>query len=513
MSRTPGSGEPLRRSLAANYVGVVSTALLSIAFVPLYIRYLGIESYAMIALFAMLQGWLALLDLGLGHALIRSLARGGQAPSHPHAQRVLLRSMEVITLLIAASLALAFLLLADWLASVWLQPGTLRAVDVGNVLAALGAVACLRLLENLYRSALIGLQLQVLLNVLSVAVMAVRTLGAVGVLAWVSPTLSAFFAWQGLVSVAAVVIMGVAVYRQLPTVSRPVHPALGALRGIRRFAAGAMAIALSSLLLGHADKVLLSGWLPLEEFGFYAFAVLVGQMPLAAVGPVTQAAYPRLAQLRAAGESQRLCEAYRNAAQLITVLLGSGTVIIATFGSELLLLWTADAALVERTWLLAVLLACGTLFNGLSALPYYLQLAAGNVALTLRANLIAVAVAVPALALAVPHWGALAAAWVWLAVNACYFAVVVPLALRRHLPVPPRAWLLVDITVPLAACSVLGAGLRLLLADSDGGPVSIVAAGLASAAIAVAALLAAPRVRSALMQLLRPRFPAGTAAP
>lgn len=511
MSRARGAAEPLRRSLAANYVGAAATALLSIAFVPLYIRYLGVESYALIALFAMLQGWLVLFDLGLGQALIRSLARDGEAPPDAHALRVLLRSVEAVTLLLAAVLALAFLLLSDWLARAWLQPGGLPTVQVGDALAALGAVASLRLVENIYRSALIGLQRQVLLNAVSVTMMAIRALGAVGVLAWIAPTLGAFFAWQGLVSLLAVALMALAVYRQLPGTPRPVRPALAALRGIRRFAAGAMAIALSSLLLGHIDKILLSGWLPLEQFGLYAFAVLVAQMPLAAVGPVTQAAYPRLAQLQAAGESQRLCEAYRAAAQLVTVLLGSATVIIATFGRELLLLWTADAVLVERTWLLAVALACGSLFNGLSALPYYLQLAAGHVALTLRANLLAIVLVVPALALAVPGYGAIAAAWVWLAVNACYFAVVVPVALRRHLPAPPRAWLLADIVLPLAAAAALGAGLRLLLADPAGRPVPILLAALASAAIVLAALLAAPRVRAAVLQVLRRSLPAGTA--
>jgi hypothetical protein len=45
---------------------------MSLAFVPLYIKYLGIEAYGLIGIFVMLQAWLTLLDMG---ALGREMAR------------------------------------------------------------------------------------------------------------------------------------------------------------------------------------------------------------------------------------------------------------------------------------------------------------------------------------------------------------------------------------------------------------------------------------------------------
>ena len=44
-------------------------------FIPIYISYLGIESYGLIGLFIILQGLLSLLDMGLSPTLNREMAR------------------------------------------------------------------------------------------------------------------------------------------------------------------------------------------------------------------------------------------------------------------------------------------------------------------------------------------------------------------------------------------------------------------------------------------------------
>jgi O-antigen/teichoic acid export membrane protein len=45
----------LKRNLIANYLGQGWTALVGLAFIPLYIKYLGIEAYGLIGLFGVIQ--------------------------------------------------------------------------------------------------------------------------------------------------------------------------------------------------------------------------------------------------------------------------------------------------------------------------------------------------------------------------------------------------------------------------------------------------------------------------
>ena len=73
-----------------------------------------------------------------------------------------------------------------------------------------------------------------------------RGLGAIGVLVWVSPTIEAFFAWQGLISLITVVLFAGLVYRALASRSPVRSASRTALSGIWRFAAGMMAITVLS---------------------------------------------------------------------------------------------------------------------------------------------------------------------------------------------------------------------------------------------------------------------------
>ncbi len=94
---------------------------MSFAFVPLYIRYLGIEAYGLIGIFALLQTWFVLFDMGTRPALGREMARFRGGAHDEQSIRDLLRSVEVIGIGIAGLFALAVWAASGWLASDWLR--------------------------------------------------------------------------------------------------------------------------------------------------------------------------------------------------------------------------------------------------------------------------------------------------------------------------------------------------------------------------------------------------------
>src|ERR1035437_5678483 len=96
----------LKRNVVANYFGQGWQALMSLAFVPLYIKYLGIEAYGLIGIFALLQAWLALHDMGMKPALGREMARFTGGAHDGQSIRDLLRSVEVIGVTLAGVVAL-----------------------------------------------------------------------------------------------------------------------------------------------------------------------------------------------------------------------------------------------------------------------------------------------------------------------------------------------------------------------------------------------------------------------
>ena len=90
----------IRRNVIANFAGKAWAVLMSLAFVPVYIKLLGIEAYGLIGFFLTLVAILSLLDLGLGTTLNRRLAQLSIEKNTAQEMCDLLRTLELIYLII-----------------------------------------------------------------------------------------------------------------------------------------------------------------------------------------------------------------------------------------------------------------------------------------------------------------------------------------------------------------------------------------------------------------------------
>ena len=424
---------------------------MSLAFIPLYIKYLGIEAYGLIGLFAVLQAWLGLVDMGITPTLSREMARFTGGSRTAESIRDLLRTIEVIALSIAFLMAAGIALASNWIATSWLKAEALPTETVAHAFAIMGLVTALRFVEGLYRSTIVGLQKQVLFNVVSSVMATLRGLGAVGILIWVSPTIEAFFLWQGVVSVIALMTLGFITYQSIPPSNRSAQFSLVELRGVWRFSGGMMGITFLALLLTQVDKVLLAKLLPLKDYGYYMLAAGVAGGVYVVITPIAQAFYPRLCELHARNDQAALIDTYHKGAQLVSVFGGSVAIVVILFAETFLRLWTQDPDLAQRTATLLCLLMLGNLLNGLMCIPYQTQLAHGWTSLAVRTNIVAVAVIVPAILWATPRFGAEGAAWVWVILNAGYCLISIHFMYRRILITEKWRWYLQDVIVPLIA--------------------------------------------------------------
>lgn len=444
----------LKRNFLANYFGTGWSALMWLAFTPLYVKHLGIESYGLIGLFAVLQAWLSLLNIGISPVLGREMARFTAGVHSAQYIRNLLRSFELIALGIAVAIVASIWVASSWLASDWLRSENLSAETVAQAFTVMGVVTALRLVEGIYSSSIMGLQRQVLFNVVDSAMATLRSVGAVAVLVWVSPTIKAFFIWHGVVSVLTLSILAWTTYRILPKADQSGRFSLHTLRGIGRFSGGMISIAFLSQLLTQADKILLSELLSLSDYGYYMFASSVAGALYMMISPIAQAWFPRLSELHARGDVAGLAVAYHQGAQLVSVTMGSAAVVLIFYAEQILHLWTQDAELAHHTAILVSLLALGNLFNGLMWIPYQVQLAHGWTGLATRINIIAVLIIVPAILWAAPRYGAEGTAWIWVSLNAGYVLIGIHFMYRKILQAEEWNWYKNDLIRPLGAAVI-----------------------------------------------------------
>lgn len=446
----------IKKNIIANYLGSGWTTLTGIVFIPLYIHYLGMEAYGLIGVFALLQAWLALLDMGLAPTLSREMARFEAGAHTPQSIRDLVHSVEWVYVLIAVVIALSVMLASPWLATNWLQAEKLSTATVINALRITGGVIAVRWLGGLYRSAIIGLQRQVWLNGCTAIFSVLRGAGVVAVLAWVSPTIQVFFIYQGMLFALEALVLAIYMRRLLPDPPESASFRWQALRRVWRFAAGMTLITLLSILLTQIDKLLLSKLLPLTEFGYYILASTVAGGLYMFIYPISYAASPRLTELVARGDKIGLVRSYHNLSQMLTLAVVPAALVLSLFADHLLLLWTRDVAISAAVAPLVSLLVIGTMLNGLMHIPYTLQLAHGWTKLTVYVNGVSVLVLVPAIYVGVSRYGAVAAAAIWIILNTCYVVIGLTLMHRKLLPTEKWRWYIKDVLYPaLAALSPL----------------------------------------------------------
>jgi len=436
---------------------------MGLIFIPLYIKLIGVESYGLIGIFATLQAMCVILDMGINVTLNREMARLSVLPGREQEMRNLVRSLEIIYWCVAIFIGIVIMAISPFIAHHWIKAGQLSAPTIELAIRIMGFAMAFQWPVSLYSGGLMGLQRQVLLNVINIGVNTIRWAGAALILWLISPTIQAFFAWQIISSIINVCLLAFFLWQRLPYTEKKVSFQKQLLAGIWRFAIGINGISILAIILAQLDKIILSKMLTLEMFGYYTLAGVVSISLYGFTRPVFTAIYPSFTQLVSLADHDRLKQLYHKSCQFISVLILPMAVVIAMFSYEIMLIWTQNPVTAAKTYLLVSILICGTAFNGLISIPYALQLAHGWTKLSLYVLSISAILFVPTIIYMTNHYGVIGGASAWTIFNSSYFFIAIPLAHRRLVPHENRRWYWQVVCIPLmASLSIAGLG-RLLI--------------------------------------------------
>ena len=427
-------------SLAANYSARVLSSALSLLFVPLYIKLLGIEAFALIGLHISLIIWSTLLHFGLGHSMLRECARYTGGAYTPQQIRDLAYSIELafgsILLLIGC---FSYLLLANinlgWLAASALE---LNSVQLSLQLMLLALL--LRLLAVLYRSALIGLQRQLKANSADIAFNLLRYGLTLPALLLYRADIEIYFLCQVSISVVEALTYRWLWTHTMPTSPRRAHWDYVALQKIWRYSVATALISALTVTLSQIDKLVLLPLLSLEQFGYYSVAFVVTSALGLLSTPVISVLQPRLAQLQATGDPLTLKATYSYGCRILILVVVPAALVLSIFSEQFLLVWQQNELTIATAAPLMSLLILAQMSAVLANLNQVLQLAYGWTRLLTYSQSIALLALLPLLYWGATSWGALGAAAAMLVVNACYAISLNYLGHRRLMPELRLSW-------------------------------------------------------------------------
>lgn len=490
----------VRLNLSSNLAGRILSAVVSLACIPVYIRALGVAGYGVIGIWLTLEALTNLLDFGLSPTMIRELASTARRGEEAQNVRDLVRTIEVICWSIGLLIGATIVLGAPLIANHWLQSGQLSERELQTSVQLIGVLIFCRWPLTFYAGGLRGLERQFALSWMDLVLAVVRSLGAVVVLVFLSPTIFAFLTWQIAISIVNTGILAAALWWSLPRGGVPrFRPEL--LVSVRKFAGGVAAIALLALLLNDLDKLVVSGLISLEDFGYYTLASRVAATLYMVSTSVLPAIYPSLVRLATDQDDTKFAELYHRGSQTMSLLVFPAAITAAAFATPLIFAWTGSEHIAESTAPIAALLIIGNAFACAGALPYGAQLAHGWTGLAFWTGLAYVPITTVLLVVLTKRFGGEGAAMVWLLITASYFITQIPIMFRRILKHQARRWYVNDVGIPLVACSIAAEFLTAFL-----GPVTtrIGAAAMVAAAgvmVGVVGVLATPLVRKQLHDL------------
>lgn len=443
----------LKKNIVASYASQMYIILTGIVTLPLYIRYMGAEAYGLVGFFTMLQTSFSLLDLGLTPTIARETARFRAGSCDAITYRRLFRALSMIFMLVALVGGAGLFVASEFIGQHWLKVRNLDMSEVQFALQVMAISVALRWMTGLYRGVVSGSELLVWLSGFNVFIASLRFLVVFPVMWRFGATPSIFFGYQLFVAFFEYSGLWIKSKWLLPVLNTEQRAALGwSFKPVKSILGFSMSIALTSgiwVLATQTDKLIMSKLLTLEDYGYFSLAVLVASGIMIVSGPISGAIMPRLVKLEVEGKKDQFIQLYRDATQLVTVISGSATIVLAGFAKPILYVWTNDESIAKIAAPIMSLYAIGYGFLAIAAFPYYLQYAKGKLNLHIIGSLLYIAILLPALFWATKQYGMVGAGYAWIFINSLYFVTWTYIVHNVYAKGIHLKWLFVDVLLLL----------------------------------------------------------------
>lgn len=446
----------------ANMGGQLLGPILSLALVPLYLAFLGLEPYGLIGFFSALIMLLGVFSQGITHALQREFARRDAEDSARPTMRRLATTFELVYLVIGVTVAACLILCAGYLSRNWIRVEAIDARTVEVAIILLAVRIGLAFPQGVYQSVFVGTQRQVSLNAIMVGM---ALLGAALTISLVvfTRSLVALYAGEALNAGLLVAVLRLRAYRILPSarVTEKARFNRADVAAIARPSASILWTSGIGIIITQFDRILLGKLETLAQLAIYNAGIAGGRLLNMAYMPFLMAAYPETCQLAAGGDSARMSKHIVRNATVVSALAAAGMAPLVFFSADILLTWTHKSVISAGGRHIMAIYVAGSYTLANASVFYMLQMAQGSVRQAALYNTIALAWYPVIMHAFIEAHGAEGAAWAWLLYGFISWVFMASVSFVRHLQpgcFGSYAW---RTMVPLALSLVVGGLVRL----------------------------------------------------
>ena len=421
--------------ILSNYVGKLWNILSVFLLVPLYIHYLGIESYGIIGFYSVILGIIGFADAGMSSAITREFALNISSAEKRH----LLTKIEIIYWAVIVFICLLVVVFSTQIATNWLTAEHISITDLKLYVMFIGVGASLQLISSLYFGALFGLDRQVLANNYQIIWTTFKSLFVIALFKVIAANLYVFLVWQIICNLIYIILMrqkalkivnvGLAKEHIIP-LSQPIP------KRVITYIGGMTFVTIISAINSQSDKLVISYFFSLKIFSYYSIASILSQIPVMLCAPLTSFVFPLLA--RYSEQQDKFQEVFRTFTTLAYTFIFALSFLIFFYPLEVFSLWShqnVNNQLADDLRLLIKTLTLGSMLLAMQFPFYYALLAHSKTKYTVYQGVFQVIVGVPLLIICANFFGIKYIGIPWLLINLFAFIYLLIICLRNYIAI------------------------------------------------------------------------------
>lgn len=365
----------MKKNVIANVIGKFWSIFSSFLFVPLYIKYLGFESYSIISFTLVISGFMAILDSGLTSTLSREFSRVDKSRSE---KIKVFGTLETLFLGVVFTAILILFIFSNFIANNWINLTSYKPEFIAYLLKFVSFEIGFQLLLRFYVGGLLGLEKQIAANLFQILWGVVRN-GIVIIAIIFNPTLEMFFAWQTISTIFITFLLSLYLRKILTGKIKFAEFQLNkeVLAEVWKFAAGILLIGFVASINTQLDKLVISKLLRVESLGYYSMAVAISSGIYIIVSAFSAAFQPRFTSLYSAQKRQEAKELFFNINIFVSVIIFTLMSIMIFFASDLIWVWTGKKNLIEKVAYIIPITSLSYAFLSMQIVPFNIAIANG----------------------------------------------------------------------------------------------------------------------------------------
>lgn len=426
----------MRRNIVANFIGRFWSLLSNFLFIPLYIKYLGFESYSIISFTMIVAGVMAILDAGLTATLSREFSRKNVTIDE---KGKTFRALESIYVIISILIIVGVYFSAHYVAQNYVNSSTYNVDRVAYFLKILSFDIGFQMLCRFYLGGLFGLEKQIQANAVQTGWGVFRN-GLVVVVLMFMPTLEVFFAWQAFITILSVFITRKILVSQFAkafsfrfSFDKLVY------QNIWRFTSGMLLISAVAGINTQVDKIMVSKLLSVESLGYYTIAVSLSMGLLTLVSPFSTALLPRFTAMYSIGERENASQLFIKYYNMIAIIVFSIMANMIFFPNAIIWVWTGNINVATHSARFLSVIAISYAMLAVVNVYYNIAIANGYTKLNNVLGVGSLLLTIPGYWYAVKLYGGIGAACVFLAIQ-CIVTVIYIYIINKKFLVNISIW-------------------------------------------------------------------------